>query len=384
MKRIAVGLLASIATTAMGFSFGELAEVERPRFMKKAESALSAEPRTVTADRCERSAGGIHDFFSEGDYWWPDPKNPEGPYVQRDGMTNPENFIAHRESMIRLSELTGTLVSAWMLTKDAKYADAAGRHLEAWFVNPETKMNPSLLYGQAIKGRETGRSIGVIDTIHLVEVAQGAKALIEGKAISAELGAGVKAWFFEYLHWINSHAYGLKEKQAANNHGVTWSLQAAAFASFTGDEELLEWIREQFKKDYIGRMMDADGSFPAELARTKPYGYSLFVIDAVVGVALFASSPEDDLWSYEHADGRSLKLGLEFIAPLVADKTKWKLKPDILYWDEWPARHPSMLLGGLRYDKPQWLSAWAAFDPDPKTFEVLRNLPMRHPLLWVK
>ena len=384
MKRIAVGLLASIATTAMGFSFGELAEVERPRFMKKAESALSAEPRTVTADRCERSAGGIHDFFSEGDYWWPDPKNPEGPYVQRDGMTNPENFIAHRESMIRLSELTGTLVSAWMLTKDAKYADAAGRHLEAWFVNPETKMNPSLLYGQAIKGRETGRSIGVIDTIHLVEVAQGAKALIEGNAIPAELGAGVKAWFAEYLHWINSHEYGLKEKQAANNHGVTWSLQAAAFASFTGDEELLDWIREQFKKDYIGRMMDPDGSFPAELARTKPYWYSLFVIDAVVGVALFASSPEDDLWNYQHADGRSLKLGLEFIAPLVADKTKWKLKPDVLYWDEWPVRHPSMLLGGLRFERPQWLSAWAAFDPDPKTFEVLRNLPMRHPLLWVK
>ena len=33
-------------------------------------------------------------------------------------------------------------------------------------------MNPHLLYAQAIKGRFTGRSIGIIDTLHLVEVAR--------------------------------------------------------------------------------------------------------------------------------------------------------------------------------------------------------------------
>ena len=30
-----------------------------------------------------RSAGGPHDFFSEGDYWWPDPEHPDGPYIQQ-------------------------------------------------------------------------------------------------------------------------------------------------------------------------------------------------------------------------------------------------------------------------------------------------------------
>lgn len=37
--------------------------------------ALEQEPRTVTVNISERSAGGIHDFYSEGDYWWPDPEN---------------------------------------------------------------------------------------------------------------------------------------------------------------------------------------------------------------------------------------------------------------------------------------------------------------------
>ncbi len=57
----------------------------------------------MTAAGSPRSAGGKHDFFSEGDYWWPDPKNPDGPYIQRDGMTNPDNFVEHRKAMIRLS-----------------------------------------------------------------------------------------------------------------------------------------------------------------------------------------------------------------------------------------------------------------------------------------
>jgi len=28
-------------------------------------------------------------------------------------------------------------------------------------------------------------------------------------------------------------------------------------------------------------------------------------------------------------------------------------------------------------------AAWKELAADPKTFEVLRNLPLRHPLLWV-
>ena len=45
-------------------------------------------------------------------------------------------------------------------------------HVRAWFVNESTKMNPNLQYAQAIKGIATGRGIGIIDTVHLMEVAQ--------------------------------------------------------------------------------------------------------------------------------------------------------------------------------------------------------------------
>ena len=90
----------------------DLIAIEKPRVLGKANSYLSEEPRTVTFSYCERSAGGRHDYYSEGDYWWPDPENPEGPFIRRDGETYPELFLDHRQAMIRFSEIAGTLTSA--------------------------------------------------------------------------------------------------------------------------------------------------------------------------------------------------------------------------------------------------------------------------------
>ena len=381
--KVALGLTVLASGGEVRAQAFNLTEVERPRIMGKASRYLSEAPVTITATSCERSQGGPHDFYSEGDYWWPDPKDPAGPYIRRDGETNPENFVAHRHAMVRFSDIMGTLVSAYMITGDDSYAEQAVTHLKAWFVDEQTRMNPSLLYGQAIKGRHTGRSIGIIDTIHLTEVARATKLLCTSPSFSAEDRMQVKAWFREYLTWLNTHAYGKKEKMHPNNHGVCWSLQAAAFADLVGDEQQLEWIRQQFKTVYLKEMMDQTGGFPAELKRTKPYGYSLFVIDAMAGVAQMASTPEDNLWTFSLPDGRGMKRGMEFIYPYIKDKSTWPMKPDVLYWEKWPVRQPSLLFAGLQFNNPDYLATWQNLEADPSTFEVLRNLPLRHPLLWV-
>ena len=51
-------------------------------------------------------------------------------------------------------------------------------------------MNPHLLYAQAIKGRVTGRGIGIIDTLHLVEVVRAASVLGERGAIPPDVTGG--------------------------------------------------------------------------------------------------------------------------------------------------------------------------------------------------
>lgn len=361
----------------------DIVGIERPRIMAKAAKYLLEEPLTVTASHCDRSAGGKHDYFSEGDYWWPDPQNPDGPYIQHDGLSNTNNFVEHRHAMVRLSEIVATMTSAYILTGDEKYAKHAVKHLKAWFVDEDTKMNPNLLYSQAIKGVATGRSIGVIDTIHLVEVARSVQLLKDSPSFSAKDYEAVKAWFREYLTWLTTHKYGLGERDAKNNHGICWSMQAAEFAQLVGDENVLNWVRNEFKNVYLTRNMQADGGFTDELHRTKPYGYSLFVIDAMAGIAQIASTPTDNLWTYQRPDGRGIAKGLEFIFPYIADKSKWPYKHDVLYWDQWPVRQPCLLFGGLALYKSEYLDQWEKLRADSDVDEVKRNWPLRHPLLWV-
>ncbi|RXK53121.1 alginate lyase [Oleiharenicola lentus] len=361
-----------------------LAGHEKPRLLRQAEAAQVAEPVTIVSVRNPRSAGGAHDFSSEGDYWWPDPANPEGPYIQRDGLSNPDNFVAHRRLMLDFTRDVGTLASAYKVTGDERHAAAAVRHLEAWFVTPATRMNPSLLYAQAIKGRVTGRSIGVIDTLHLAEVALAVEALRGSQALTAEKDAAITGWFRNYLNWISTHPYGVEESRAKNNHGTCWTLQAACFARLVGDEAMLAECRRRLVAVHLPDQMAADGSFPQELRRTKPYGYSIFNLDVMAAVAVVLSTPEDDLLRFTLPDGRSLVRGVEFLAPFIADKAKWPGQPDVMYWDEWPVRQPFLLWGAQSTGRNDWLKLWLSLEAAPQVEEVRRNFPIREPVLWTR
>jgi hypothetical protein len=361
-----------------------LSEFERSRVLKAAQRYLKEQPITITASHSPRSTGGKHDYFSEGDYWWPDPKDPKGPYIQRDGMTNPDNFTAHREALIRLSVQAPALAAAWLLTRERRYAEHAARHLRAWFVDPDTLMNPHLEYAQAIQGRATGRGTGIIDTLHLVEVARAIGPIEEAGALTPSLRAAVRDWFARYLKWMTTHKYGQDERDAKNNHGTCWVAQAAEFARYTGNAELTVFCRDRYKTVLLPTQMAPDGSFPLELKRTKPYGYSLFNLDAMAAVCQILSTSEDNLWTFQLPDGRGMRKAMEFMVPFIADKKKWPYPPDVMYFDQWPVRHPSLLFAGLALGEPACIDLWKTLNPDPTVEEVIRNYPLRQPLLWLR
>jgi hypothetical protein len=362
----------------------DLEASERPRVLAAAKKYLAEQPVTITATRSPRSAGGVHDYFSEGDYWWPDPANPGGPYIQKDGMTNPDNFVAHRHALIRLSLQVPALAAAWLLTHDRRYATHAGAHLRAWFVDDATRMNPNLLYAQAISGRFTGRGIGIIDTLHLVEVARAIPFINESGALAPAERQAVRSWFDQYLAWMTTHPYGEAERDAKNNHGTCWNLQVAEFARYTDRSDLTRFCRERFKTVIVPGQIAPDGSFPEELRRTKPYGYSLFNLDAMTGICQVLSTPTDDLWRFETADGRSVGKALSFMVPFIQNKGSWKYPPDVMYFDEWPVRHSSLLFGGLALGRQDYVAVWRKLDGDPTVDEVIRNFFIRQPLLWVR
>ncbi|WP_189361675.1 alginate lyase family protein [Algibacter mikhailovii] len=250
--------------------FERLEAVVKDQVMADAAKYLDVKPVTVTASIAPRSAGTKHDFYSEGDYWWPNPKYPDSAYIRKDGLSNPDNFVAHRQAMIRLSQISGALASAYLITNDTLYLNKLMPHLRAWFVNEATKMNPHLLYAQAIKGRVTGRGIGIIDTIHLIEVALAVQVIESAKQFPQQDVKTIKSWFSSYLEWLITHEYGLKERNNGNNHSTCWAMQVAAFARLTGNKKQIEFCSAFYKKELLPNQMSADGSFPKELSRTKP------------------------------------------------------------------------------------------------------------------
>jgi hypothetical protein len=360
----------------------DIASLDRQRVLLAAQADLSEAPLTITAFPSPRSSGGPHDFYSEGDYWWPDPAHPGGPYVQRDGMTNPDNFVAHRRVLLRFSVQVPALVAAWKISGDRRYAEHAAAHLRAWFIDPRTRLNPNLQYAQAISGRSTGRGIGIIDTVHLVEVARAIEVLESGDALSRTEQEQIAGWFTDYLQWLTHSKNGIDEREAKNNHGSCWLLQVAAFAHLTGDQQLLAYSRDRFKTVLLPTQLASDGSLPLELKRTKPYGYALFDLEALAALCEILSTPADNLWTYATPDGRGMAKAMAWMFPYVRNKASWPLKADVMYDREWPMRQSSLLFAGRALDRPEYLALWSTLPADSSVEEVVRNFFIRQPVLW--
>ncbi|WP_263409442.1 alginate lyase family protein [Terriglobus tenax] len=357
-----------------------VARTDRQRILTAAKKYLPLQPATITAFPSPKTPGGPHDFFSEADYFWPNPANPDGPYVNRDGQSNPNNFNGHRKAMIALSIQMPALTSAWLLTGDKRYATHAANHLRAWFITPETRMNTNLEFSQGVHGVTTGRNYGIIDTLHLVEVARAA-AHIAPQMNAAEREA-LFTWFREYLHWLKTSEKGIAEKKTLNNHAVCWALQAAEFARLIGDQQTRREVAEQYKTIFIPDQLGTDGSFPKELARTKPYSYSIFNFDVAAMLCQSLKDSGDNLFDFNLQDGRGICKASQFLYPYLKDKSAWPYKKDVEHFDALPVRSPGLLFCGLSCSRPEYLALWKTLNPDPVDAEIIRNYPVRQPLLW--
>ena len=85
------------------------------------------------------------------------------------------------------------------------------------------------------------------------------------------------------------------------------------------------------------RQEAGDGSFPRSWGRTKPYNYSIFVVDNMVSICHMLSKPDDNLWEYESPEGKGIKKALDFITPYILNKKSWPYPPDVMHLDAFPA-----------------------------------------------
>jgi hypothetical protein len=290
-------------------------------------------------------------------------------------------------AMRDMKDAVAALAAAYALTADDKYASKAADFIRVFFLDEKTRMNPNLDQAQVVLGDgKGGRSYGIIDTLHLAELPVAARFLEKSPAFAPAVDAGLKKWFVDYDHWMMTSPNGVKEMNAANNHSIAYFVQLASFADFVGDHATMDLCRERFKEVLLPKQMAADGSFPLELKRTKPYGYSIFQADNVAILCVLLSTPQEDFWKFKLPDGITPLKSTEFIYPYLADKQKWLADgrgKDVMHWNDWPAREPCLLFAYAESGDTKYFDLWKKLNPDPSDLEIRRNIAVTQPLLWI-
>jgi hypothetical protein len=289
-----------------------------------ARHALAVPPLSVMQKHRVPESGDRHDYMSFAPYSWPDSTKPNGlPYINRDGMVNPESRVdSDRQPFGRMSEAVETLALAYFLSDDEQYAQHAALLLRTWFLDSATRMNPNLKYGQAIPGVTTGRGIGLIDTRSLAQVVDAVGLLRGSPSWTRADDSGMRAWARDFLAWMRTSKLGHDEETTKNNHGTWYDVQSTSLALFVGDTAEARAAVAR-GRDRIAKQILADGREPEELRRTRSLSYSVFNVDAHTRLAELARLIGIDLWHYRSPAGGSLRGALLNLAPYADAGTAW-------------------------------------------------------------
>ncbi len=293
--------------------------------VKAADQALSAGPFSVMQKTRVPPSGDKHDFLTLAPYWWPDPNKPGGlPYIRRDGEVNPESKRGtDDEAFGRMNTAVFVLAQAYRETKDERYAARAGLLLRAWFLDPATRMNPNLTYGQAVPGRNDGRGAGIIATRRLVRIVEAERVIAASPSWTAADHSGLVSWCAAYAAWLQTSPNGREEAAARNNHGTWYDAQLVALLLHTGQKAEAVRVLETQTRKRLATQIQPDGRQPEELARTKSWGYSVMNLDGWFAVAGLAREAGVDLWNFKTSDGRSIRAALDYLVPFAAGDAQW-------------------------------------------------------------
>lgn len=327
---------------------GEWEDIHRG-LQRKADEAMKKGPWSVTSFGSVAPNGDPHDYYSEAPYWWPDPENPDGPYIRKDGVTRNDRFMGHRDAVDELSYTVMYLCYAGYFFEQEHYHDRAAELLRIWFLDKETRMYPRIIFGEAIKGVTNGRAAGLIVLRQFDRIVHALGYLSENVKY-VKLIDQLKEWFADMLEFLTTHEIGIQESKSGNNHAAWWTTHVATYAAFTDHEARLKQAFDHYRQVIVPKQIMPDGALPKEQSRTRSFHYTLFHLDACSLICEIAAQRGEDLWSYETEDGQSLEKAIRYVLPYMENPYLWKW-PQID--GEIPDEQLAIQLASYRLDCPE-------------------------------
>ncbi len=259
------------------------------------------------------------------------------------------------------------LAAANFIAEDPKYLAQARKHLEAWFITPDTRLPTEL------PDPET--------TLLYAPLAEVAVAL-PFLQLPAEDLARLMPWFSETLTWLTESRTALLARDKKDHIASSWLLQVAAFAHFTTSETALTEASHRFKTSTIRAQINRDGFFPNELPTPNPFRNSLLNLDLLAGACVLLSTRFDSLWDHELQDGPGMRAAIARHASFISTPSTWPYPSDRTHFHDLPGRRPALLFAARAYSQADYAAIWRTLNPDPTSPEILRAFPIRQPILW--
>lgn len=299
---------------------------------RAAETKVKLGPWSVMdkPDRQIGPSGDKHDYVSMSSYWWP---GPDGKYVWRDGQINPDMVYQDEAALGQLMLSVKTLATAGYLLREDRYLERAAFVIRRWFLNPETRMNPNLNFAAGIPGRTHGRGIGLHRLKELPSFVDVIGLLGTSKYWTAEDDAGMRDWMRRYLHWALTSPLGIDEKNQPNNHAVYYGAHILAAALYVDDQPTIEEYSQRYFQKILIRQIAPDGELPHEMARTRPYNYTIYTLTGFAYYAELARGLGVDFYHHRGPKGQTLAKAYAWVIPFLKGEVQSPKKEEAMRLD---------------------------------------------------
>ena len=339
----------------------------KKKIIKSADIYLKHKSVSVT-DREKSFAPDIHHYESIGRYHWPDPENPNGPWIRKDGVVNPDCNKYDKALMIKMRQRVEYLALAYYMTLDDKYYDAATEHIRVWFVNNETRMYPMMEYGQIVPGRNgnKGHDSGLIEMYTVIHpVLESVRLLNNIKKIDNYTYEGLQKWCKAFVVWCDTSSLGRKEKAAQNNHGIALDVTMLNMALFANYKECVDKICKDFLDERLKKQISSDGSMPKEAVRATSYNYHIYNLTHIIDYCIIMESLNKHFY---RKNRKIIDRAIDYLLRYVGKQEYWPYK-EISNW----SKHENELLFQIcRLNRLEGASKYKKYQE--KSFENLERI----------
>lgn len=335
--------------------------------ISKAEKALSMGRLSVVDKSLTPPSQDKHDYMSLGPYFWPNPKTKDGyPYIRRDGKVNPNALIdSDSPRLVRLTNALETLALAYYYTNNTKYAQRAVEMIQIWFINDTTKMNPHLKYAQGIPGTVPGRALGILDGRHFVRILDSITLIENSNLLSSKDLEVIKQWVKDYQNWLLNGEYAYDESHRPNNHGTFYDYQVVGYALYLEQPKKAKELLTNAQYIRLGSHIGSKGQNFHELERTRPLHYSLFDLEAMIGLALYSDHYDDvNFWTFT-INQTSLKKAIDYVVKYKNNRDMWLVENENVNFMDLT---PTLLVAAQKYQTDEYnkeiLKLWRSKQDD--------------------